>query len=131
MSARPRGVAFPAWRGADFIPLIEVLVVIGSPILRRRWLLRDAEFAPGWRGSERLHRMASSGETVSSLRLLDLISDGIQLIDGPIAGVDEDGIRPIVVVRSVRGDEWDVETQDPSAIAALQEYYRAVDLPGA
>jgi hypothetical protein len=94
MSTSP-GVTFRAWwRGERFIPLIEVLLVLGPSALNRRWTLENAEFAPGWRGTEELHRAGRESLALPTLTLVDLVSDGVQLIDGQVTGEDVAGQRP-------------------------------------
>jgi hypothetical protein len=123
-------VTFRAWRGDTFVPLIEVLVAIGSPVLGRQWVLRHTEFAPGWRGSEELHRAGREGASLPTLTLLDLVSDGIQLVDGELIGDDPSGERPPLIVRSARGDDWDVQIDDTTVLTAIRSHFADVrDLP--
>ena len=128
--SKSSGVTFRAWRGDAFIPLVEVLLAIGHAALDRRWSLRDTEFAPGWRGSDELTHIAAASTSVPTLKLIDLVSDGIQLVDGELIGEDENRERAPLKVRSVRGDDWDVEAEDPSVVAAIRSHFADVqDLP--
>lgn len=126
-----RGVTFRAWRDGEFIPLIEVLLVLGRWILRAEWRLRDAEFAKGWRGSDDLNLMSSHALPTPTATLVDLVSDGVQMIAGDIEAFGETGSSlPYLVVRSVRGDEWDVMCDDERVLDAVRDAFDAVvDFP--
>jgi hypothetical protein len=124
------GVTFPAWRGRDFIPLIELLLVVGPFALDYRWSLTGAEFAPGWRGSEALDRLSASGRDIPTLRLVELVSDGIQLVDGTVVGRDQATQEPSLVITSVRGDNWDVRAREEAVLSYVRERFGDVrDLP--
>ncbi len=127
---RGRGVTFPAWRENGFIPLIEVLQALGPAVLDRRWTISDAEFGAGRRGSDELRRLAATGQEISTAQLIDLVSDGVQLVDGDAIGLDVEGVRPVLAVRSIRGDAWDVEIDDQTVLAVVRRAFSNVtDLP--
>lgn len=130
MVAKRRGVSFSAWSGERFIPLVEVLLAIGRWVLQSKWRLQNAEFATGFRGSDELNVMSSQFNAIPTLSLVDLVSDGVQMIGGDLCAFHDTEAEPFLVVRSVRGDEWDVECDDVDVLAAIREAFGDVqELP--
>jgi hypothetical protein len=80
----PPGVTFPAWKDGDCVPLIELLLVVGRWVLGANWYLRNAEFATGWRGSRELNVMSGQVNPTPTIAFVDLVSDGVQMIDGEL-----------------------------------------------
>lgn len=101
-------MTFPAWRNGSFVPLIELLQALSDVVVGVRWSLADAEFAPGWSGSEQLDVLVREGDLIPTQRLVDLVSDGVQLVDGRVDGLREGAMDVFVSLRSIRGDAWDV-----------------------
>lgn len=128
MVARRNGVTFAAWRGKDFVPLIEVLLVVGRWIRQAHWRLRNAEFATGFRSSDELNVMSSQVNLIPTSTLIDLVSDGVEMIGGDLTAFREPGEDPFLVVRSVRGDEWDIESDDPYLLRAVKDSFDAAEL---
>lgn len=127
MSAELRGVTFPAWRNGEFIPLIDVLLVLGRWIVRGvGWRFSEAEFAPGWRGSDELNTMSHQVTLTPTETLIDLISDGVQLVDGRLEAFYDQFADPFLVVQSVRGDEWDVYAADQDILDVITEAFEGV-----
>lgn len=132
MVRRPQsGVTFRAWRNDEFIPLIEVLLVLGRWIVGAQWRLQDAEFATGWRGSDDLNVMSSHALPTPTVALVDLVSDGVQMIAGELHAFGESApSTPYLVIRAVRGDEWDILSDDERVLEAVREVFDPVtDIP--
>ena len=125
------GVTFRAWRNEESVPLIEVLLVLGRWILGAHWRLNDVEFAAGWRGSESLNLMSSHALPTPTVALVDLVSDGVQMIGGELQAFGGPGSgAPYLVIRSIRGDEWDIMSDDERVLEAVREVFEAVtDIP--
>ena len=128
-----RGVTFPAWQsGAESTALIELLLAVGTAVVGRNvsWTMTDCEFASGRRGSDLLAEAAANGRQLTTRELVDLVSDGIQLVDGDVTCRTSSG-EPILILRSVRGDEWDVFATDDAVLEAVRLCFCQVsDLPG-
>lgn len=116
-------MTFRAWRDGEFIPLLELLLAIGPWILNAEWRFRDCEFSPGWRDSDELNVMSNQGNRVSTRTLVDLVSDGIQMIDGEMTAYMDRQATPFLSIRSVRGDEWIVDSSVPDVTVALSRIY--------
>jgi hypothetical protein len=104
------GVTFPAWRAeGGSIPLVELLLAVGPWVLGPvRWSVGDCEFSSGSRGSTRLAELASSRARLSTLELVDLVADQVQLVDGEVGCFEDGSDVPFLTLTSVRGDDWDV-----------------------
>lgn len=75
--------------------------------------------------------MSSHALPTPTVALVDLVSDGVQMIGGELQAFGEPGpSAPYLVIRSVRGDEWDIMSDDKRVLEAVQEVFEAVaDLP--
>lgn len=132
MTEALNGVTFPAWRGESFIPIIDVVLVVGRWIIGDcTWSLADCEFATGWRGSAELSSLASRAARVSTPVLVDLVSDGMQLVDGELRCYADGASDPFLVLSSVRGDSWDVYASEPEVLSSVRASFTHVqDIPG-
>jgi hypothetical protein len=127
-----RGVTFPAWRtDGRFVPLIEVVLAVGPWTFGSvRWSVRDSEFGTGRRGSTALAQLAQTGTPVSTLALVDLVSDGVQLVDGEATCFRDSIEEPFIVLASVRGDSWDVYSTEHDVLSAVKRCFDdAADVP--
>lgn len=130
MSHELKGVTFPAWRDAEFVTLAEILQVIDRWLEPgAHWRLTDAEFAPGWRGSEQLHALANRTALISTQLLSDLVSDGVQMVDGSIDCFRDTDSIPFISLRSVRGDAWDVFAEREVLDAVRRAFEMAEEIP--
>lgn len=127
-----KGVTFPAWRtDGRFIPLIELVLAVGPWSFGSvRWSVRDSEFGTGLRGSVALAQLAQTDTAVSTLALVDLVSDGVQLVDGEVRCFRDAVEEPFIVLASVRGDSWDVYSAEQDALSAVRRCFDGVaDVP--
>ncbi len=126
------GVTFRARRAeGGSIPLVELLLAVGPWILGSvSWSVGDCEFSSGSRGSTRLAGLASSGARLSTMELVDLVADQVQLVDGDVACFEDGSDVPFLTLTSVRGDDWDVcaTEQGPLDVVA-RTFPGCVDLP--
>ena len=132
MNSTMRGMTFPAWRNdRDFVPLIELLLAVGPWTLgATSWSVSDSEFSTGRRGSAELARLARSGARLSTLELVDLASDGIQVVDGEITCFRDATNEPFLVLASIRGDSWDVYSAEPEVLGTITRCFPgSVDVP--
>jgi hypothetical protein len=122
-------ITFPAWRTHDdFVPLIEVLLAVGPwTICQVSWAVGDSEFGTGWRGSAELARLAHNGRRVSTRVLVDLVSDGVQLVDGEVSCFHDSAQEPFLVLASVRGDSWDVHSTEQGVLDVVRRCLDQVD----
>lgn len=125
MSAAMRGLTFSAWRTPDeFVPLIDLLLAVGPWTLGPvSWVVGDSEFGTGWRGSDELARLALSSTPVPTRVLVDLVSDGVQLVDGDVSCVKNSAEAPFLVLASVRGDSWDVRSTEQGVLDTVDRCF--------
>lgn len=126
------GFTFPAWRNDnEFIPLIELVLAVGPWTLGSvSWTIGDSEFGTGWRGSADLARLARISTRLSTLALVDLVSDGVQLVDGEIFCSRDADENPFLVLASVRGDSWDVYSTEQEVLRSVRRCFAGgVDIP--
>lgn len=129
MNGNLPGVTLPAWREGEFVPLIELMLVVGRWILGASWHLRNAEFATGWRGSSELNVMSSQVNPTPTVALVDLVSDGVQMIGGELLAFRPGEAEAFLAIRSIRGDEWDVRCADRALLYAVREVFGGTCLP--
>ncbi|WP_375504174.1 hypothetical protein [uncultured Jatrophihabitans sp.] len=126
------GVTFPARRrNREPVPLIELLLAVGPWILGPiGWRIGDCEFSSGSRGSAELARLTNGEVRLTTLKLVDLISDGVQLIDGDVFAYRNEDEDPFLVLASVRGDEWDVYSDERGLLDVIRGIFPdGKDLP--
>jgi len=94
------------------------------------WLVGDAELSTGSRGSAELTLLAGTTERVTTSRLVELVADGVQLVDGDVSCFAGEADEPFLVLASVRGDAWDVRSDDKGLLAAVRTSFPgSADLP--
>jgi hypothetical protein len=122
------GVTFSAWREDEPIRLGEVLAVLGSCPADMMWTVRSLDCAPS-PACKALQQ--EEGRQVEDDRLRELLRDEPQLLEGEITGLAGSPRQAWIRIRAVRGDEWDVETQDRELLDRLRMGFPdAIDLPG-
>jgi hypothetical protein len=120
---RWQAISFPAWRGAAFISPIEVLLSVGRWISGVEWRVAEAEFATGFRASKELNTMGAYLRPISTLELVDLLADGVQMISGELVATRSGSVEPFLIIRSVRGDDWDVEAADRRLLSDVRAVF--------
>lgn len=125
MSLDLRGISFPAWRNdQELVPLVELMLLVGPWTLGDvSWSVLDCEFGTGRRGSARLTQLAQSGERLSTLGLVDLVSDGVQLVDGEATCFLDATGEAFLVLASIRGDSWDLLSAEPGVFDAVRRHF--------
>lgn len=120
------GITFRAWNDGRYIPLGEILLVLGSRILRFMWTLRLIEIAPHPR-SHALEAVRPES-SIGTLELIHLVTPDVQIIEGEVFG-SVDGLSPRVVIRAVDSTSWDIETDDEEILSEMRRAYSdAVEL---
>jgi len=123
------GVTFSAWGKGGSIAAIEILLAVGPWIAAGEWLVRSAEFGHG-RGSAELNAMSNQVNMVSTLTLVELLSDGVQMTEGRLEAYRAGDGGRYLVVESIRGDEWDIRASDPDLLESVRRTFEGVvDLP--
>lgn len=125
MTANMRGITFPARRAkGESISLVELILAVGPWILGpKNWRIGDCEFSSGSRGSTELAQLANSQTRISTLKLVDLVADEVQLIDGEIACLENGSDVPFLALTSVRGDDWDVYSTEPGLLEVVAKVF--------
>jgi hypothetical protein len=85
----------------------------------------------GWRASAYLNTLSDQEATVSTIALFDLVSDGVQMIEGRLEARLTPEAHPFLSITAVRSDEWDVESSEDAILEAVRQAFNEVDeLPG-
>jgi len=113
-------LTFRSWRDGTYIPLAEILLVLGPLILKLKWRLEIEEAAPE-SSAEALYEIPSSS-LLACLDLVHLVTPDIQIIDGKIFGYDASG-RSTLSIGAIRGDDWDIETNDAEILRVVARAY--------
>jgi hypothetical protein len=66
-----------------------------------------------------VYRCADDGVSLPSETLRLLVETNPQVIDGELVGFVPGAHEPDMLLRSVRGDEWDIETRDAEELASI------------
>ena len=119
-------LSWRAWRGDHYIGLAEVLTVLGRITADARWDLELEEVAPGPEGAA-LEEVAQRPRV--GTRDLILAAFPGQIIDGTLRGyAGPDETAPFLILYAVDSSDWDVETSDEAAYAAVRAAFpEAID----
>lgn len=69
--------------------------------------------------AQAVYRCADSGAGLRGDLLRHLVEADLQVIDGELAGYTEGPQAPDIILRSIRGDGWDIEARNPEELAAI------------
>jgi len=113
-------LSIPAWENASYLSLEDILLAIENRCQNFIWRLHVVEAAPepGAKMLEGIDPKAS----MNYFDLLDLVTPGLQIIDGEAIAEDVDS-DAYVLIRAVDSTSWDIETNMPSVEAAIQQAF--------
>jgi hypothetical protein len=100
------------------IDVRHILTAIGEPALRARWRLSEVMDCLGSAGED-IDALAAAGSWVDGDRLAELFGSIYQSLEGELDGYRPQEPDPWVRITCVRGDSFDVETDDSSTIQQL------------
>jgi hypothetical protein len=124
------GLSFRVWK----VPRRDLLAVLGvlhGQLADAVWhFAPDAEIAGEVEAARRVEAWSDSGKVVSTSDLMDVARLGVQLLDAELRAMSKDG-KPVLVLRAVRGDEWDVETTSQKVLNVVRTAFPdARPIPG-
>ena len=113
--------SFQMWVGEKCIVPIDMILTVAPRLLESDMRLDgDVEFSDGLRYQE-LIDAADEKRRLSLREAVELLADGIQLIDGTLSVFGEDQL--IAELRAVDSTYWDVWSTDEALVAALDERF--------
>lgn len=120
----------PGGGGGLEFDLPEVLGALGERVAASRWRGRGLCYVSrDERGIEALERLGAGGEVMGG-ELLAALPRLLQVIDGEFEGLGTARPSPWVVVRAVDSSWWEVYSDEPAVLVAVQGRFRIVeDLP--
>jgi len=125
-----QGISFPARGG--FERLADVLGVLPDA-WQHVWRPAEIELVscPETESDvSEAHRLSDLGDTVPIHLLRRLAVANVQMIEGEWQALASDGHTILIVIRSVRGDEWDVQAADTAVLDHVRHRVpNAIDLP--
>lgn len=119
----PVSLTFAAWRPGPpqrYVTLAELLVRLGSFGLDLTWKV-DLDESPGLHPRDEWAE-AEAEAGIGTLRLLALVTPGLQLVDGNYDGYTADG-RLVVELQEFDSSSWDVRTADPWLLDAIPRWF--------
>lgn len=70
--------------------------------------------------------MSHQTNMIPTATLIDLVSDGVQMIDGDLEAFGDDDSELFLVISSVRGDQWDVRAREQAVLDAFRHTFDGV-----
>jgi hypothetical protein len=116
-----------AWRGDRLIRLVEILNTFAWGWPQTTW--RPNVLDGVGRTAPALFRLSEEGREVPLGDILRLLTDEqLQVIDGSISVSKSDG-DAWIVLRTINGDDWDVETDDEAVLEAIRSAFGGAFIP--
>jgi hypothetical protein len=113
------------------VDLIDILRLLGPSAENAEWRMGALE-AAGGAAADELHQLADTGVRVPGRTLLQLATEGTQVIDGVFTGYRTGDNDPWVIIRAIDSSAFDVQTEDTEVLARMRERFRNVaELPSA
>lgn len=72
-----------------------------------------------------VHGLADEHAEIPSDVLAQLVAADLQVIDGELRGLDDRTNQIDFIIRSVRGDEWDIEARNPQELDLIAAQIRS------
>ncbi|RYZ91346.1 MAG: hypothetical protein EOP06_06980 [Proteobacteria bacterium] len=119
-------LTFDAWRDGTYLPLTEILLVLGKYTIDLSWSLEIGDIAPE-PGASALEARAKSGQPMSTVEMLDYFSPSLQIIDGTMEGTDSKGNK-VVTIKAVDSTSWDISTTLEGINRELKERFSAKEI---
>lgn len=112
----------PAWRGGRPVPLAELLSVVAAPQGYDWFVSRDFEGTGTPDAQAALARIYGLEQgTPVPYELIKSVADlDAQVFDGHLEVRRRDADAPALRLVSIRGDEWDLESDDPLICEAIE-----------
>lgn len=105
------------------VDLPKILIAIGDKGIISRWKLTNSEF--NGECADLLHEVADTQSEIDGKRFIELASGFCQFLEGEAIASLPDSPNWLVI-RSIRGDEFDIETKDFEIIERLKASFHYV-----
>jgi hypothetical protein len=108
----------------DRFDLKEILGIVGDQGKQSIWKVSDVECFG--KEAEILHEISDNQQTISGDEFYKITSNINQVIDGTFMGYKHNQDNHWILIRSIRGDEFDVETNDKNILKILRRTFKKV-----
>lgn len=115
-----RGVTFRVL-GEPERDLSTVLRALGPTVAGLQWRVEpDADLAGAPPAAAKFERWSESGDWLNWRALQEAADGGVQMVGGELTGRKHGEGTAHIIVRAVRGDDWDILTDDPQLLARVK-----------
>jgi len=101
------------------IDLKEILEIIGEAGKSSQWKISGAECFGD--SAEKTHEISDNGKEISDKEFYKLVSNIYQTLDGTFQAFKIDENLTWLLIRSIRGDEFDIETEDRELLKKFRD----------
>lgn len=108
----------------DKTDLKEILNIVGEAGKQSIWKISDVECFG--ETSEVLHQVSDETEKVSGEDFYNIVSGIHQVIDGYFEAYRPNETENWILIRSIRGDEFDIETKDEKLLKDIRNSFKDV-----
>jgi hypothetical protein len=104
--------------------LKNILQVIGEDGKHSTWKISDVECLG--KSAETLHQISDEGKEISGEEFYKIVSDIYQVLDGTFEAFKPNENHHWLLIRSIRGDEFDIETEDKELLETIRVSFQDV-----
>ncbi len=120
--ARPQG------GGGLSFDLVDILTVLGAPVIESRWRVRNLWYV-SHAGTDiaAYTRAEAAEELLDGREMVAAAHQARQVLDGEFEALRGGAEHPWLMLRAVDGSWWEVYSDDPSALRKLRAAFRDVE----
>jgi hypothetical protein len=111
-------------RNLDKVDLNDILIVIGKVGRASVWLASSVECLGN--SAEILHKISDEKEKIAGEEFYKIASNVYQVLEGCFEAFNEDNPKPWLIIRSIRGDEFDIETRNKELLEKIRNSFKDV-----
>lgn len=104
--------------------LKNILQVIGEDGKHFTWKISNIECLG--KSAETLHLISDEGKEISGEEFYETVSDIYQVLDGTFEAYKPNENYCWLLIRSIRGDEFDIETEDKEVLERIRNSFQDV-----
>ena len=104
--------------------LRNILNVVGEIGKQSIWTISNVECFG--ESADVLHQISDKKKKISGEEFYELVSSIYQIIDGDFVAYNSSENNYWLLIRSVRGDEFDIETKDKKLLKKLRESFKNI-----
>jgi hypothetical protein len=108
----------------DKTDLKDILQIVGELGKQSIWKLSDVECFG--KSAEILHKFSDNEKVISGKEFYNVVSDIHQTLDGVFEAYKPDEITHWLLIRAIRGDEFDIETKDEELLKTIRNSFKNV-----